>query len=157
MKSGDILVEDSILNPTNRTRLVYPILYCYRHGLELAMKWVIAMFGQYADICSSDHLDHDLWTLWAACKKIIFAVCSDDDESNEALQAVQQIVKDFHDWDRIAMAFRYSDDKNGIGFKLPDYPIDLSNIRSVMQAVGRFFFGVEGQLEDIIASGDFDI
>jgi hypothetical protein len=66
MRSGDILVEECRRNPTDRHNLVYPILYCYRHGLELAMKWVIGIFGRLAGVYSADYLDHDLWKLWTA-------------------------------------------------------------------------------------------
>jgi hypothetical protein len=78
-------------------------------------------------------------------KKVILEVGSDGD--NETLRAVQQIVKDFHDWDKFSMAFRYSEDRNGVTLKLPDYPIDLDNIKDVMQAVEHFFSGVDGQLD----------
>ena len=45
------------------------------------------------------------------------------------------------------MAFRYSEDRNGVTLKLPDYPIGLDNIKDVMQAVEHFFSGVDGQLD----------
>jgi hypothetical protein len=146
MRSGDCLIEECRRNPADRNNLVYPILYCYRHGLELAMKWIIGMYGRLASVYSADYLDHDLWKLWVACKKVILEVGSDDD-SSEVLQAVEQVVKDFHDWDKFSMAFRYSNDKNGVSLKLPDYPIDLENIKKVMQAVRHFFSGVDGELD----------
>lgn len=56
-------------------------------------------------------------------------------------------MKDFYHWDKTAIAFRYSDNRNGVIPKLPDYPIDLDNVKSVMQAVENFFSGVDGQLD----------
>lgn len=41
MLSGKILVAECKRDPTLRQNSIYPILYCHRHGLELAMKWVI--------------------------------------------------------------------------------------------------------------------
>jgi hypothetical protein len=46
-------------------------------------------------------------------------------------------VKDFYDWDKTAIAFRYSDNRNGVIPKLPDYPIDLDNVKSVIPLQGR--------------------
>jgi hypothetical protein len=145
MRSGDILVDECKRNPRGRSDLIYPILYCYRHGLELAMKWVIDLYGRFADVDSADYLDHDLWKLWTACKKVILEVGSDGDD--ESLHGVQQIVKDFHELDKLSMAFRYSEDKKGITIKLPDQPIDLDNVKNVMQAVHNFFEGVDSQLD----------
>jgi hypothetical protein len=156
MRSGDVLVEECRRNPADRHSLVYPILYCYRHGLELAMKWVIGVYGRLAGVYSADYVDHDLWKLWTGCKKVILEVGSDDDDNNEALDAVQQIVKDFHDWDKFSMAFRYSHDKNGVTLKLPEYPIDLDNIKNVMQAVEHFFSGVDGQLDANSSNTDYE-
>ena len=125
--------------------MIYQILYCYRHSLELAMKWVIFMYGGLAGVHAADYLDHDLWKLWTACKKVILEVGSD--EEDDGLRAVQQIVKDFHEWDKSSMAFRYSFDKNGVKLKLPDHPIDLDNVKNVMRAEQNFFSGVDGQLD----------
>jgi hypothetical protein len=68
---------------------------------------------------------------------------SDDDEP---LKAVEQVVKDFHDLDREAIAFRYSRKTNGVTILLPDQPIDLENVPHVMEAVDHFFKGVDGIL-----------
>ncbi len=144
VRAGATLIDQCERSATDRHDLVYPILFCYRHGLELAMKWIIAMYGRHAGVHSVDYLNHDLWKLWQACKKVILDFGSDGD--NEALRAVEQIVKDFHDLDRSSMTFRYYDDKTGNTIRLPDKPIDLENIKTVMTAVQNFFGGVDGQL-----------
>jgi hypothetical protein len=143
-KSGKILIEECQRDPTIREFMIYPILYCYRHSLELAMKWVIWMYGRPAGVYSGDYRDHDLWKLWTGCKKVILHFRSDGE--SETLRAVEQIIRDFHDWDKSSIAFRYSDDKNSLIPKLPDLTIDLDNIKNVMQAVANFFTGVDGQL-----------
>ena len=110
------------------------------------MKWIIGMYGRFAGIDSAHYRDHDLWKLWTACRKVILEVGSDGED--EALHAVQQVVKDFHELDKSSMAFRYSDDKNGITIELPDRPVDLDNVKDVMQAIHNFFGGVDCQLDN---------
>ena len=61
---------------------------------------------------------------------------------NEADAAVGQIVKDFHDLDKAGVAFRYGWGKNRKEIKLPDGPIDLANIRDVMEGVADYFNGL---------------
>lgn len=62
----------------------------------------------------------------------------------EALQAVEQIVKDFHDLDRTSIAFRYPTTKERVTIKLPDTSIDLNNVRDIMEALDNFFSGADG-------------
>jgi len=76
-------------------------------------------------------------------------------EDDEVLRVVEQIVKDFHDPDKSAMAFRYSTNKKGATIKLPDTSMDLENIRDVMEAVDNFFTGADGQLDENSSAVDW--
>jgi hypothetical protein len=151
MRAGVALIEEVERSPLDKLDLVYPILFCYRHGLELAMKWIVSQYGRYADLPNDeDTLHHDLWKLWKVCKKVILLVGSDGD--SEGLRVVEQIVKDFHDFDQSSFALRYSENKNGALIALPDCRIDLQNVRKVMAAVDNFFCGADGQLDHNVSS-----
>jgi hypothetical protein len=148
MKAGATLIEECQRSNSrlDRHELVYPILFCYRHGLELAMKWIIAQYGRYANIPSERYQHHDLRALWIVCKKVILEVGSD--KENDALLAVEQIVGDFDDLDHGSFSFRYSTDKKGMVNRLPKDPFDLANIRDVMEGGDNLFTGADGQLHD---------
>jgi hypothetical protein len=148
MEAGATLVDEAERRPHERSSLVYPILFNYRHGLEAAMKWTVEQYGRLAGV-TLDELDHDLWSLWNKCKKILETV--PHPAPDETARAVEQIVKDFHDLDRNALAFRYSKNKKGTTILLPDNPIDLQNVQHVMEAVDNFFKGVDGMLSDILS------
>lgn len=154
MRAGAALVEESKRDTVDRHFLVYPILFNYRHALELALKWTIDRYGRYAGVrLAEEERDHDLWQLWKLCKAVIVQVGSEGD-GDETLRVVEQIVKDFHDLDKSAMAFRYSTTKAGVSFKLPDGPVDLENLNDVMEAVDNFFSGVDGQLDANVSAVD---
>jgi hypothetical protein len=141
-RAADALVEECERDSLERSILIYPILFNYRHALELAMKWVIEQYGL---ALVPEKKNHNLWKLWALCRQTIIELlpeCEDD----EAVHAVEQIVKDFHDLDKSGMGFRYSTTKKGVTIKLPDTAIDLENIQDVMEGVDHFFSGVDGQL-----------
>lgn len=147
IRAGEALIEECAKDSVDRHFLIYPILFNYRHGLELAMKWIIDRYGHYAGVRLQEaERDHDLWGLWRRCKQVIIEVGSEG-EDDEALCVVEQIVKDFHDLDKSAMAFRYSTDKKGTTIKLPDTSVDLENVKDVMEALNNFFTGVDGQLD----------
>jgi len=154
MRAGDALVEEAERESVDRDFLVYPILFVYRHGLELAIKWTIEQYGRYVDVyLDHQNLNHNLWQLWGLCKQVIVGV-GDNDEDDD-LSAVEQVVKDFHDLDKNAMAFRYSRNKDGTTIMLPNTPIDLGNIQRVMEAVDHFFSGVDGQLDAYTSAADW--
>ena len=143
MKAGAILINASEEDRDERHSLIYPSLSNYRHAIELAMKWIIKTYGSYSTVQIDDFEHHDLWKLWCLCKEIIVEVGPD----GSAIPVVEQIIKEFHDLDSSGQTFRYSSPKAGTPAPLPDYQIDLPNIRDVMEGVASFFDGVDGQLD----------
>ena len=142
MKAGELLVQAGEEQNYERHFLVYPILFNYRHAIELAIKWVITQYGSYSTVPVDDIEHHNLWKLWQICKQIIIEVGSE----SEAISIVEGVIKEFHDLDKSAQAFRYPSNKEGVPFVLPYRMIDLQNIRDVMEGISLFFNGVDGQL-----------
>ena len=143
MRAGAILISACGEDSYECHSLIYPILFNYRHAIELAMKWIIKMYGHYSTAQINDFEHHNLWKLWCLCKQIIVEVGSED----EAIPIVEQVIKDFHDLDSSGQTFRYSSSKAGTLVALPEDPIDLPHIRDVMEGVAHFFDGVDGQLD----------
>ena len=158
-KAGAMLVDQCERGDNlDRHTLVYPILYCYRHGLELAMKRIIGQYSRFAHFMPTDYMHHDLWKLWENCKTVILELGSDG--KDKALRAVEKVVKEFHHLDQGSFSFRYSTDKKGMVIPLPNVPIDLSNIKNVMEGVAHFFEGVDAQLDQhayIVQEQEMDI
>ena len=78
-KAGAALIDACKEDSHDRHFLIYPILFNYRHGIELAMKWVIARYGRYSTAEIDDIEHHNLWQLWKLSKKIIIEVGGEDD------------------------------------------------------------------------------
>jgi len=144
MTAGAALVDEAEREPADRDVLVYPILFNYRHGLEMAMKWTIEQYGAYFGLYL-DEKNHDLLALWRLCKQILIE--ASPHEKHDDLEVVEGIVKELHDWDKYATAFRYSTDKNGVMIPLPDHPIDLANVQRIMEKIDNFFTGADGMLD----------
>jgi hypothetical protein len=71
------------------------------------------------------------------------------DGPDNAADIVEGIVMEFHKLDPNSFAFRYSKNKKGAQVPLPDFPIDLENIRDVMDGVNHFFEGVDAQCSEL--------
>jgi hypothetical protein len=155
MAAGAALIDEAELHPEDRNELIYPILFNYRHGLELAMKWIIDYYGRMADVSlKGEDRDHNLLALWRMCKEILET--AGQNTSDEATLAVEQVVKNFHDIDKFGVSLRYSFDKNGKPIVLNDGLIDLGNIQQVMEGVDGFFTGCDGLLSDLVSAAPTD-
>ena len=45
MQAGDKLADCALYQPIARFELIFPIIYCYRHGIETGLKWLITQYG----------------------------------------------------------------------------------------------------------------
>jgi hypothetical protein len=154
MLAGATLVSEALRNETSAHYLIYPILFNYRHGLEMALKWTLNRYGRFSSVADYDR-DHRLDKLWVACKAVIQDVGGDGGDC-EAVAAVERIVLEFDRLDRGSFSFRYAQTKNGQNIHLPEMLIDLENVRDVMAGVDNFFTGLDGQLDANSSSGYFD-
>ena len=64
-KGGDELVEVAKRTPRTADTLIYPILYCYRHYLELRLKSLIRDTSSLLDVPRDPPANHDLRALWS--------------------------------------------------------------------------------------------
>jgi len=64
MSAGASLINVCQEEFQERHFLVYPILFNYRHGIELAMKWTISTYGLYSSAEIGKIERHGLWTPW---------------------------------------------------------------------------------------------
>ena len=152
MMAGDALVDSAGQASPDRHFLVYPILFNYRHALEVAINYTIEQYGSYVGVYLDEKdLNHNLYKLWGLCKEVILQLGGENDE-DQTLQAVEQIVKDFHDIDRNGEAFRYPRNKHGVTIKLPTTAIDLLNVQRVMEGIDNFFMANDAVLDSAAAN-----
>ena len=87
--------------------LVYPLVYCLRHAVELALKQVIRAGRQLLDDEEPGFpYEHDLWKLWLICGPILRRLWPQ--EGNESSYfVVENTVRSFRQIDRLGEGFRY--------------------------------------------------
>jgi hypothetical protein len=148
MLAGATLADQALKDRFERYDLVYPMLFCYRHAVETGLKWLIMQYGPAVDVRPEGlNGTHDLWALWQDCLGICEAcgVGKDDDTQ----RVVGQIVKQFHDWDKHGMSFRYATTKDGVVVEFQHPIIEIDNLQDVMKGVANFFGGTDGWLDSI--------
>jgi len=149
MLSGEELADVGLREPLRRHELVFPMLYCYRHAIETGLKWIVGQYGRQVGVTRPDlNHTHNLVDLWGDCLKIYEACGTKAD--NEANSAVGRAVKQFHNWDKAGIRFRYATSKHGGTVKFQYDHIDIENLKDVMAGIHNFFSGSDGWLNDIV-------
>jgi hypothetical protein len=143
-EAADILVEGAREQYSLRGSLVYPIIFLYRHFLELELKYVLTTYGLYLGQ-PADWENHDLEKLWIKVRGVIdhFAL----NEDKEGTDAIEACIVEMAKIDRGSFTFRYPVSKKGEPLSLALESLDLVNLRMTMEKIHNFFLGVDGQLD----------
>ena len=152
-QGADLMVESALKDRAAKDVLIFPIIFCYRHYIELSLKHLIANYGPTVGVTRSWN-SHDLSTLWNKVKVIIKGYGVDVEDDSTCV--VADIITEFGKMDEGSFSFRYPVDKKGglIELQLDSY--NLVNIADVMEGVEGYFNGLDGLLDELKhASDDF--
>jgi len=114
-KAADVLVEhiENISLPSDD--LVYPIMFLYRHFLELTLKKLIikmTVCDQDLQLPENIYNEHKLNILWCICEEFLLKAFPDlTAKDKDDLKQIDRIIKEFCTLDKKSTEFRYSDDK----------------------------------------------
>lgn len=137
--AADALINKARQDNTPPDLLFIPVAYLYRHYLELMLKDLVRMGVKGNSIVVTDKrlTQHDLERLWQSAREMIeaFWPASPSDDVN----AVEQVIHEFHHFDPDGQALRYAHDKSG-NANLSTVPawIDLDSLQTTMKAVANF-------------------
>lgn len=135
--AADVLVQNFPGEPCDYDNLIYPILYCYRHYIELTLKEIIEEHGRWISV-KLGNKDHKLPELWALFLQI--AIFYHNDPTDEAALAVSSCIHEFAQVDPGSFSFRYARHKKTNTLIALDFgSIDLLNLHSVMSGIANFF------------------
>lgn len=121
--------------------LVFPVLYLYRHCLELKLKDFVLLgvrtrFFALAAVQKTLG-EHELCPLWTLVKKLIVDSYPDDNQAHVA----ESIINDFHQIDRDGQTLRYDRKKDTLRLRryenLPSH-ISVVTLRNTMDGIYRY-------------------
>ncbi len=121
-----------------------PILFLYRHYLEIEMKFWINDLYKINYEKPSDLHGHDLNFFWDKLEALILPFCKSQEEQ-KMLNKVKNVVLLFHEYDQTGQESRYirSIKGNSTLNKLPP-KIDVKAIKYAIGIVNDFFNGMSG-------------
>lgn len=147
--AADFLV-DGLITQRFEMDSIGPILFLYRHYLELSLKAMAHQVatGDDGKKASVKKASHDLKSLW----KIICDAC-DYQPSAPDLVGVTELIEEWSKMDAQSFAFRYPTTKAGDPSLHPDLP-PFVNIRTVAQSmteIGNAFLVIDAHIFDLMA------
>ena len=164
--AGETLVEkliDSESYSHERKTLIYPILYNYRHYVELHLKSLIENTEILYDLIDklgylqngnldkkvTNNLDstHDLNDLLEYLKERLFYT---QISSEEFPKDIAKYIKQIHDTDKSGQVYRYHTNKDSQeNFPEEEY-IDAKNIATRMEEINNMFWAIDSHIDEYI-------
>lgn len=145
-RGADMMVERAKNSNYERACLVYPIIFNYRHFLELSLKYLLAVFGPTVGV-ERNWKSHDLATLWASYRMMLTGY--GDHDPDETIPVVEKIVAEFAKIDPGSYSYRYPVDTKGNPIPTTVAELDLDGLKDVMDGVEGYFTGCDGYLDSL--------
>lgn len=134
--------------------LVFPILFAYRHWLELQLKSLIGLGQRWRGERVRPMHTHKLEALWPPARKAIEAAFPDDPAD---LDTVGSIVDELVAVDPESMSFRYARDRRGkVNLPAGLERVNIAHIATVMLQVGILLDGAADGMAEMLANADQD-
>lgn len=154
-EAADALVENIERTGRGADSMVYPVLFLYRHYVELMLKGLIGMGktfqGQKPDYPKSHLID----VLWRKCRPILESAFPEGDRRDD--EAVERCMKELAQVDPKGEAFRYPEDQHQQPISHAVPCLGLRNIRDVMERIGGYLEGSYDGLRELLqAQSDLD-
>lgn len=133
-EAADTLVANVEVNQRQQDTFVYPIMFLYRHYLELALKSGIIQaqrfLGLPPKIPTGGRKGHQINDLWQEYAQLIAQI----ESGGEELRQAGRLIEEFARVEQKPDAFRYPEDSGG---KPTLSGIDLINLRNVKEIISK--------------------
>jgi hypothetical protein len=129
--AADALVEHVMRTGIKQDLLVYPVVFLYRHWLELSMKDIIRLARPLCGEPPTYRPQHNLGVLWTCCEELLSKI--EPRIAKDDLHPVRNVVAQMEAVDPTGEGFRYPTKSDGVTPCLPDLRyINLRNLRDQM-------------------------
>jgi hypothetical protein len=132
--AADILAKACLAEEGANYPLIYPMVFCYRHALELMLKYVVNEYGETTGEKLAS-MDHKLLDLWRSARRVI-----QDFVSNEVfLTKIDRYIEEVASMDPASATFRYASDQKNKIYPMSVYFVDVRDVKATMNALLEFF------------------
>lgn len=146
-ESADLLVENVSTRKGSADSLIFPIVFLYRHYIELRLKSLLHDGHRLLDRAHKPKAVHQLSKLWPQVRGILEELWPDGDSAD--LQAMDLLIEQFEEVDPRSTSFRYPKDlKGNNSVKLEQPKLNLRNLAEVMNSISIILEGSAGAISE---------
>lgn len=145
--AADTLVLHINEKASNQDSLVYPVVFLYRHHLELLLKNIIDNGLKLLGNDDERPKNHNLDSLWSGVKKIILKVW---ESSPEESKFIDHIIGELNKYDQYSMSFRYAKDKKDNKANPCLYYINLRHLAQSIDKVSVSLNGIDSAISEYL-------
>ncbi len=132
-----------------RNSIVYPVVFCYRHAVELYLKYARSVARSLFSISStSKKMDHDLLTIWLQLRPLIERCWPHDPPQD--LDAAEAMIREFHTVDQNAQRYRFPVSSKGVRHFQSNESIDLVTFCRSGRKIINFLAGCSDGMSEAI-------
>jgi hypothetical protein len=142
-RSAELLSDHVISTGFEMDLLIYPIVFNYRHGIELYLKGFLVKIRTINNGSVNNFFDHYLPVKWVEIRQFILdndlnnKYTEDDEESNDSLvDIINDVIEDFSKYDPDSYSFRYHISKKG---SINQEDVTLINIKDLKLKMDKVF------------------
>jgi len=144
-EAADRLVSCALGSRAYPDLAVLPVIFLYRHYLELALKNIICRGRRCSLEKAGISKEHDLSRLWKDARPVLEELCPEQDRTE--LAVVENCVVKFHQHDKSSQESRYPVDRKGRQTLQSLARVDLRNLKRVMAGVAVSLDGCADWIE----------
>ena len=147
--AGDLIIDYVKKNRIEQDALIYPMVFLYRHYIELVLKDIIKDSRKIFDEKVEFPETHKISSLWQIVKGYLRR--TKDLNNTKDIESVDKIMEEFAIQDPDSMSFRYPEDKKGNELLSNLNNVNLRQIADVVDALHSYFFGVQSILGELLS------
>ena len=116
MKGGRRIANSLMENSISQDTVVYPLVFVYRHAIELYLKQLTECLLRIAGLVGKPCQTHNLADNWSLIKPLIVAHATSFDPDAILIPLVDAVISDLIEIDPDGQAFRYPHARTGSRF-----------------------------------------
>ena len=138
--AADLLVESVAKREGAADSLIFPIVFLYRHYLELRLKSLLDDGSRLLNLDYKQKSVHEFSKLWPEVRKILVKLWPN--EEGDELEAMDSLIEQFEKVDPRSTSFRYPKDFQGNNSVKQDLPkVNLRNLAEVVERMSTILEG----------------
>ncbi len=145
-QAADKLV-DQIEGESWEDRLIFPVIFLYRHFVELKLKYLIIELDRLSatQMPVKEFNRHQFGPLWSYVKSHLGCI-KNATWDKEIISSLENLIREFDQLDPDSYHFRYSHDTKFQQNPLPDF-IDLKHFKESMAKIDAGFGYIDGGID----------